>query len=299
MHIVLVDSSRVILRTVTESLVAGGHRVESFTDSEAARTFVKEHAEVTCVITGLEVHPIGGLELCWSLRALGGARRPLAIIVMSATRDSRNLGEVLDSGADDFMTKPPDQQELQARLRAAERMVKFQDALIRQGDTDPMTRLLNRRAFLRTAREASGDLPANGTMTALLIDIDRFKAINDSHGHAVGDEVIRGVGNVLRETGALSARFGGEEFVVLMPDHGPGSAGVVAHRIRTRCAGLRIRARGAPVRFTVSLGLSVWTEPDTIDDLLRRADTALYAAKQGGRDRVAFSVNGAIVETVS
>lgn len=80
-------------------------------------------------------------------------------------------------------------------------MVEFQDEPIRQGDTDPMTRLLIRRAFLRAARKASGTLDETDMITALLIDIDRFKAINDSHGHAVGDDVIRGAANVLRETG--------------------------------------------------------------------------------------------------
>lgn len=84
-----------------------------------------------------------------------------------------------------------------------------------------------------------------------------------------------------------------------MPNHRLESVGVVAHRIRMRCSGLGIWAWDAPVRFTVSIGLSVWTALDTIDDLLRRADVAFYVAKQGGRDRVALSVDGSTVETLS
>ncbi|NEU13108.1 diguanylate cyclase [Methylobacterium sp. BTF04] len=299
MHIAIVDSSRVILRSVTESLLSSGHTVESFTDSAKAKDYVKERSDVTCVITSLEVHPIGGLELCWALRSLAGARRPLSIIVMSSAHGSRSLGEVLDSGADDFMTKPPDRDELKARLRAAERMVKLQNELIRQADTDSMTRLLNRGAFLRITTEIVQNLGDGGVMSALLIDIDHFKSINDRHGHSIGDEVIRGVANVLRETGAVACRFGGEEFVLLMPDHGPGGAGVIAHRIRTRCAGLRIKSERETIPFTVSIGISTWTGADTIDGLLKRADIALYAAKRDGRDRVAMSMSELVVETVS
>lgn len=126
---------------------------------------------------------------------------------MSADYGNRSLGEVLDSGADDFISKPPSRGELLARLRAAERLLGLQRELIRQADTDHLTQLLNRGAFLRRAERLI--TRPGATPTALLIDIDHFKTINDRHGHAVGDAAIRGVADVLRETGLLSCRWGG------------------------------------------------------------------------------------------
>jgi diguanylate cyclase (GGDEF)-like protein len=288
MHVVLVDSSRVVRRSVTEMLEAGGHTVVSFGNSQEALDHVTADASVTCVLTSLEVEPLGGLELCWSLRALAADRRPMSILVMSSARDTRPLGEVLDSGADDFMAKPPERQELWGRLRAAERVLALQRALIQQADIDHLTRILNRGAFLRSADELFGAQP-HDPFTLLMLDVDRFKTINDGHGHATGDAVIRAVAGVLRETGAIAGRLGGEEFGLLMAGHGPESGAVVAHRIRTRCAGWRVRGPGGDVAFTVSVGLAEKSRGEGIEPLVRRADGGLYAAKAAGRNRVAFA----------
>jgi diguanylate cyclase (GGDEF)-like protein len=287
MHVVLVDTSRVVRRSVTEMLEAGGHTVVAFGNSQDALDHVTADEAVTCVLTSLEVEPVGGLELCWSLRALAADRRPLSILVMSSARDTRPLGEVLDSGADDFMAKPPERQELWGRLRAAERVLVLQRALIQQADTDHLTGILNRGAFMRRAEELF-ETQAGDPLTLLLLDVDHFKAINDRHGHAAGDAVIRAVADVLRETGSVAGRVGGEEFGLLMSGHGSGSGSVVAHRIRTRCAGRRVRGPGGEIGFTVSLGLGERHPGEDVEALVRRADAALYAAKAGGRNRVAF-----------
>ncbi len=288
MHVALIDPSRVVLKIVGEMLAAGGHSVVTFADSAAALAHVEADLSVTCVLTSLEVQPICGLELCWSLRALADDRRPLTILVMSATRDDRPLGEVLDSGADDFLTKPPSAQELHGRLRSAERMLKLQQALIRQADTDHLTQLLNRGALMRHAATALAGASAGRPLTLLQIDIDHFKSINDRFGHDVGDQVIRCVARILLETGAITGRLGGEEFAVLMPGHGLAGAAVIAHRIRGQCAANQV-PRQPNLRFTASIGLTEWAAGDTIDALLKRADLALYAAKRGGRDRVAVT----------
>ncbi|TNC14367.1 diguanylate cyclase [Methylobacterium terricola] len=287
MRVVLVEPGSVLRKAVARLVEEGGHRVDAFSDSEQALAHVAAQEDVACVLTSLEVAPLCGLELCWSLRALAGTTRPLAVIAMSADRAGRGLGEVLDSGADDFISKPPEPIELHARLRVVERALSLQRQLLRDADTDPLTQLLNRGGFLRRAHDClaaceSGD----DLLCALMIDIDRFKAINDRHGHDGGDRVIRAVADLLKETGALAGRLGGEEFAVLMPGHGLGSAGVVAERIRGACARLRVPGRRGPIPVTCSLGLSAFVAGDTVETLLARADGALYAAKAGGRNQV-------------
>ena len=299
MHIVLVEPSRVTVKVVTALLEARGHAVTAYSDSQAALDRVTSDETITCVITSLETAPLSGLELCWQLRALSGERRPLAILVMSSDRGRRDIGEVLDCGADDFMAKPPDPDELYARLRTSERVLRMQRELIEQADTDPLTRLLNRRAFNRKAREAMARAGETAPVSALLLDIDHFKGINDQFGHDAGDLIIRAVADVLRETGGIAARIGGEEFGVCIPESTATTAGVVAHQIRTRCATLHKMRGKIPCPFTVSIGLSEWTRPESVDDLMSRADIALYASKRGGRDRVSVANTGLIAECIS
>lgn len=300
MRIVLVDPSRLVRKTVGGMLEAGGHQVDYFADSGEAFAFVVAEPAISCVLTSLEVHPISGLELCWQLRLLAESRRPLSILVMSSDFGSRSLGEVLDSGADDFIKKPPSPDELSARLRAAERMLKLQRALIQEAETDALTRLPNRGAFFQKAEAVIARSGPDDRLVAMLMDVDHFKAINDRYGHAAGDAVLRGMAGILRETGLMVGRLGGEEFALLVEGHGTGTAAVTAHRIRIRCSALPVAGSPqSPVRFTVSIGLAAWESGEGIDALLRRADTALYAAKAGGRDRVAMADGAtAIVEYV-
>jgi diguanylate cyclase (GGDEF)-like protein len=298
MRLVLVEPGLILRKTVARLIEEGGHQVEAFSDSEQALAYVAAHEDVACVITSLEVAPICGLELCWSLRSLAGTTRPLAVIAMSTDRAGGRLGEVLDSGADDFISKPPEAIELHARLRVVERALSLQRKLIREADTDALTQLHSRGGFMRRARASVAALKAHDLLSALMIDIDHFKAINDRHGHDSGDRVIRAVADVLKETGALAGRVGGEEFAVLMPGHGLGSAGVVADRIQKTCARLRVPGRRGPIPVTCSLGLTAWAEGDTLETLLARADGALYAAKSGGRNQV-VSVAGRQLDRVS
>ncbi|KQP85410.1 hypothetical protein ASF60_04700 [Methylobacterium sp. Leaf113] len=289
MHVVLVDSSRLMRKAIARMLVHGGHTVVEFADSAAALAYVAGNPAATCVLTSLEVHPLDGLELCWSLRALADDRRPLTILAMSSARDTRPIDEILDSGADDFLAKPPSSRELYGRLRAAERVLKLQHALIKQADTDHLTQLFNRGALLRLARAELHAASADQPLSVLQIDIDHFKSINDRHGHDVGDLVIRSVAQILRETGSLAGRIGGEEYALVMPGHSLGGASVVAQRIRRQCSARRMLDRTNSLRFTVSIGVSSWVEGDEVGTLLKRADLALYAAKAAGRDRVALT----------
>ena len=123
----IVDPAGGSLTTIAALLEPRGHAVNAFTDLEEALAFLNNTPSVRVLITSLEVRPISGLELCWSARLLAEARRPLYVITMSSARNARNLAEALDSGADDFIEKPPGAEELHARLRAAERLTTMQE----------------------------------------------------------------------------------------------------------------------------------------------------------------------------
>ncbi|ACA19370.1 response regulator receiver modulated diguanylate cyclase [Methylobacterium sp. 4-46] len=287
MHIVVVDPSRVVLKVIGGLLDPRGHTVNTFTDSREALDYVTANEAVTALITSLEVRPLTGLELCWSARLLAEAHRPLYIIAMSSARNARNLAEVLDSGADDFIDKPPGGEELYARLRAAERVTRMQRELIRLAETDSLTELLNRRAFVQRVAEIAGRAGNHGKLALVVADIDNFKRINDEHGHALGDVAIQGVATALSEVpDSLVGRLGGEEFGVALPGRSLEEAEAIANRLRLRCTQLRFKGRHGPVQLSCSFGVSAWSEGETIEGLHKRADIALYEAKATGRNRV-------------
>lgn len=168
------------------------------------------------------------------------------------------------------------------------------DQLRRLADTDPLTGLLNRRAFMPYAADAMGHFTRYGRVFAILmIDIDHFKRVNDTYGHAVGDDVIRTIGDVIqgevRETDKV-ARFGGEEYVVLVHESSVDGADILASRIREKTGDTAYISGGSQVRFTISAGVALPSGDDRdIEDVIKRADKALYDAKSSGRNRVVVS----------
>jgi diguanylate cyclase (GGDEF)-like protein len=152
--------------------------------------------------------------------------------------------------------------------------------------TDPLTGALNRRAFFERAHEVCREAAAGGALSAILFDIDNFKWINDDFGHDVGDRVIRALAGEAAALKEMLGRLGGEEFALLLPGRTLDYAIAVAEELRLRLAGMRLDEAGQAVTFTASFGVSEWRPGDTVDTLLKRADVALYRAKELGRNRV-------------
>lgn len=171
-----------------------------------------------------------------------------------------------------------------------------QRSLVRLAAEDELTGLMNRRAFFTAAREAvDRDGRATDAGAAFLVDADRFKAINDEHGHEVGDRVLQGLASTLAAAvreGDIVARLGGEEFAVYLPGAGPDEATVVAERIRSTIADCVWAIGEEALRVTVSVGVAMRSRGEPIDDALRRADAAMYRSKRAGGDRLACDVPG-------
>jgi diguanylate cyclase (GGDEF)-like protein len=200
---------------------------------------------------------------------------------------TENLVPALESGADDFVSKPPSLEELKARLRTAERVTAIQAELINRASTDHLTGMMTRRRFFEAATQVWAESPSR--ICILLCDLDNFKYVNDRHGHEIGDKLLVEVGKLLVATGAAAGRLGGEEFAILC-QAGKSESLKLAASIREAVARITIPADTGYVRATCSIGVAERVMDESIDVLLKRADLALYQAKSAGRNRVIEAV---------
>ena len=292
MRIALVDPSRTTRLIVTRMLQARGHEVADFADERAALAQIKSDLRIEAVITSAELTHMTGLELCWEARLLATHRRPIYVLMMSSHYDQRTLVEALDAGADDFIGKPPLAEELYARLRAAERIASMQHELIRLATIDPLTGLCNRRGFFEQAIQVRARTSPHGRLSAILLDIDNFKHINDSYGHEAGDEAIRACAQAARLEHAVTGRLGGDEFALLLEQRTLPEAIRIGEDLRRRLASRPFKTGQGEITLTWSVGVGEADPSDSVDQLLARADAALYTAKSEGRNRVAGAPPG-------
>ncbi len=248
---------------------------------------------VDAVLLDLELPDISGLEVLDAIQLMA---HPPPVIILTGAVD-RDAPACLSRGAHDFMAKPPQLEELIARVGAAVRVKRLQDdlhsvnlQLTEQAMTDPLTNLANRRhGFSELERLVSASQRYERSLAVLIADLDRFKGVNDAHGHEVGDQCLsesaRRLTHAVRASD-LPVRWGGEEFVVLMPDASREHADEIAERIRSAVADPPFATTAGPLALTMSLGWAMLTDSETGHDLIARADAALYEAKRRGRNVV-------------
>lgn len=290
MKIVLVDPSRVILKVTAGYLAPAGYDVVPYTDATMALERIRADVEVEVLVTSLEPHGMTGLDLCREARRVIGSRRALHVIVMSSSSEGRHVVEALDSGADDFMGKPPAPEEFLARLRVAKRSTTLQRELIRLATIDGLTGIANRRAFFEISGERER---AAEPISVALFDIDRFKQVNDVYGHAAGDAVISAVAGASLGCQGVAGRIGGEEFALLFEGMRLGDAVEACERLRETIQELRFPAIQSELVVSCSFGVVERQPSESVEDALKRADVALYAAKSAGRNRVIAATKSA------
>ncbi len=273
------------------------HEVEIETNPQEA-IFKGAEGKYDLFIVSLGLRDFDGLRLCSQLRSLERTRQ-LPLLLLADLEDRNRILRGLDLGVNDYLTRPVDRNELLARVATQLRRKRYADSLrenvtasLEMAVVDPLTGLHNRR-YLELHLASMMDAAAGrGRPCALMIlDIDHFKAVNDSYGHAAGDEVLKGfslrVKRVIR-TVDLMCRLGGEEFVIVMPDTSHMVAMKIAERVRAAVEGefFGIDNGGRSIPVTVSIGLAERGQEANPENLFRRADTALYNAKNAGRNRV-------------
>jgi diguanylate cyclase (GGDEF)-like protein len=238
-----------------------------------------------------------GVQVCQKLREFKD-RPYVYVMLLTARSQKEDLLQGLESGADDYVTKPFDSQELRARLRVGQRILDLQDKLIAAGDEllfrathDNLTGISNRGVIMDTVRRERLRQDRGGNAFAIVLaDIDHFKYVNDAHGHLAGDAVLQEVSrcmtNLIRPYDAVG-RYGGEEFLIVVSSSDAMGALGLAERIRKGIEGTSITAEGATITVTASFGVAASTPGQMLDpqEMLRLADDALYRAKANGRNR--------------
>lgn len=243
---------------------------------------------------------IDGLRVCSQLRARPDTR-DVPIILVGDSWETDLLFKGMELGASDYAFRPVDHAELVARIRLQIKRHRFHERLRDQhrenrdmATRDPLTGAFNRRYFSdHFARLLRHGVEQNQPVSLIMADIDHFKNVNDTHGHPAGDAVLKDfvhrLGLCTRATD-LVARLGGEEFAIVAPDADPGIAGRIAERLRASIDEAPFDVGGGvQLKMTSSFGVATASESDTVDDMLARADAALYQAKNGGRNQVVFA----------
>ena len=287
-------TSRLLLKRVLENW---GYEVAvTKNGAEALQALQAEDAPRLAILDWM-MPGMDGVDVCRRVRARETLQPPY-IILLTALEGKKGVVTGLEAGADDYVGKPYDPDELHARLKVGRRMVELNAKLIEAqrafeilARTDSLTGVLNRGAIVKELEREAERAARDGDPLGLgMLDIDHFKLVNDTYGHAVGDvvlcEVVRRALAVMRPYDTFG-RFGGEEFLVLVPGSGDEELGDVLERIRGADP---IAVGGHAIAVTVSLG-GAMRGCESADDLIACADDALYTAKEQGRDRVVLAVS--------
>ena len=296
---ILIAEDDALSRTLLErTLQRAGYAVISVKNgAQAIAELVKQDAPRLALLDWI-MPEMDGVEVCREIRRRTGQAYTY-LILLSSRESKEDIVAGLESGADDYLTKPFDVDELKARLRTGHRILKLEDHLVEaresmrfQATHDLLTSLWNRgvivelmtHEIMRSRRERS-------CTAVMMCDIDHFKSVNDQYGHAIGDEVLREVARRLHNAVRsydMVGRYGGEEFLVALNKCNPGSAVSRAENLREKIAGRPIQTANKPVPVTISVGLALSTEftECTVEEIMHHADMALYAAKAAGRNCV-------------
>jgi two-component system cell cycle response regulator len=295
--LLVVDDRRSSYERIVSTL-GSEHSIDVESDPTNA-LFRAAEGSYEALIVSLGLQSFDGLRLCSQLRSLERTRS-LPILAIADSDDSSKLARGLEIGINDYLVRPIDKNELLARVRTQVRRKRYTERLrdnvqlsIEMAITDVLTGLYNRRymeSHLATLVEQGA---ARGKPLAVLVlDIDFFKAVNDTYGHEAGDEVLREFSVRVRKSIRgidLACRYGGEEFVIVMPETDMAVAATVAERLRRRVANepFPIEQGKRPIEVTISIGIATLeAAEDNAASILKRADQALYRAKRDGRNRV-------------
>jgi diguanylate cyclase (GGDEF)-like protein len=303
MRILLAEDSPVYRHLIGGYLRDWNFEFEVVRDGAQAWTLLEDPKAPALVLLDWVLPHMDGIELCRKIRERSAADRYIYIILLTAKSNKKDLVVAMQAGADDYLVKPFDAEELKARLIAGKRildlhkeLVSAREALRVAATRDFLTRLWNRsevmafleRELIRSGRESK-------PVGIVLLDIDHFKKINDTFGHGGGDAVLKELARLLLDHIRVYdgvGRYGGEEFLLVLPGCELEAAAKRAEEIRRAVATFPFPVNRGITSLTISMGITVahHASPSTMESLLQRADEALYRAKNSGRNRIEQSM---------
>jgi diguanylate cyclase (GGDEF)-like protein len=289
-------TSRTMLAAIVKKW---GYEPVAVPDGEAAWETLRKEDAPPLAILDWNMPGLNGLDVCRRLREISTAD-PAYVIFLTSRGEKGNIVEGLEAGANDYVIKPYDTEELWARVRVGQRMIEMQtamneakNALAYEAMHDPLTGSLSRRAIFESLQKEIFRAMRQGSLLSIgLCDIDHFKQVNDRYGHQAGDDVLCGFVRTIQESLRnydLIGRYGGEEFLVLAPGSSGEEGEGLYERLRACIAEQEMETRAGVVSITVSIGVVSAMGTASADDLLAAADSALYFAKKAGRNRVVYA----------
>ena len=296
--ILIADDSEMTRMILQGRLSQWGYEIVSARDGYEAWNILQKKDRPRIILLDWMMPNMNGIELCKKIRQ--HIKEPyIYIILLTAKKGKQDLIEAMEAGADDFISKPFDPHILRVRLRAGKRITVLQNELIAareelriQATHDSLTQLYNRSALMHMmTREISRSRRDQSSIGLLMIDIDHFKSINDTYGHLAGDEILIKLAEHMRHCTRrydTIGRYGGEEFIIILPQCAEAEVFCVAERLRLSVCKQPCETKEGLVNVSISLG-GTWIKPSEIDcveeDLIRVSDQALYAAKRDGRNK--------------
>jgi diguanylate cyclase (GGDEF)-like protein len=281
-HLLVVDDDAGTREALAALLRDEHFRVTTACDAVAALDEIA-HDRPALVISDVYMPRGDGFQLVRRLRSqVRTSHLPVILLSAAGSADRRTAG--INLGADDFLAKPVDFSELLARVRSALRRAEDRAQLERRALFDPLTGILNRRGIGEVvARRLAGARRTGGSLSVLMVDVDRFKSINDVHGHAAGDTVLRQVARSLTSavrSADLVGRYGGDEFLIVLPDGDADASQRLATRLRTLHLQPLAIGDECELEISVSVGVAWYQADDTVETLLDRADREMYRVKR-------------------
>jgi two-component system cell cycle response regulator len=283
--ILLIDNAMMMHGAVRARLAEDGLEFHSAFDGEKGLSLAQS-IRPDVILLDVHMPSPNGFEVCRRLKE-DPATSNIPVIFLTGMSSTSDKIRGLNLGAMDYVTKPFDAYELQARVRASLRHKELLDLLSKKAMIDGLTGLRNRSFLNQVLKEELAYAKRHGRpLSCIMLDVDHFKMINDTYGHGFGDKVLKGVAGMLQEVTRsedVAYRYGGEEFVVFARETDASAAMLVAERLRAGVEAAKFSLDKAVISVTCSLGVA--DSCDEGDDLMIRADRALYESKQNGRNR--------------
>ncbi|MTI10910.1 GGDEF domain-containing response regulator [Curvivirga aplysinae] len=290
-NVVVMDDTSIIARLVSEFLkeVEGVNPI-IFTNPLEGLDYCINEPSVDMVLVDYQMPELDGLDVIEKLRE-HKTSDDLPVIMVTSSEEKHFLRDAFEVGANDFLRKPVDPTELMVRVKNLLAMKEMTAKLHALANTDVLTNVMTRRAFLEASEsEVHRSQRYDHPMSVIMLDADHFKNVNDTYGHAGGDDVLRFLSaqcmEIVRDEDHVG-RLGGEEFCISLPETDLDGAALVADRLRQSIADSDIKlSDGQVINVTVSVGVAALQKNENLDDVMRRSDEALYEAKENGRNRV-------------